>query len=139
MSPPTCGACGLPFLPGELRAVRPDGTAWHAHTQPNSMRRCRLAILASRPRTITTADRALAYADRLDRALDNPPKDRRRTHFRFGKLDVVVVEQAGEPTTVYLEEADSDVVVEATAAELAQAAAAVVDLLTNPPPTRKKR
>jgi len=53
---PTCGACGLPFLPGELRAVRPDGTAWHQETQPNSMRRCREALLANRPRTIITAD-----------------------------------------------------------------------------------
>ena len=53
-------------------------------------------------RPITGADRALAHGDRLTRAIGDTVKPRRRTHFKFGKLEVVVVETSGEPTTVYL-------------------------------------
>jgi len=41
-----CEACGLPFLHGEMVTLRPDGTAVHEATQPDSMLRCRDALLA---------------------------------------------------------------------------------------------
>lgn len=90
-------------------------------------------------RPITGADRALAHGDRLTRAIGDTVKPRRRTHFKFGKLEVVVVETSGEPTTVYLTNGEQSAdLVEATAAELAQAAAAVQQILSNPPIKRKR-
>lgn len=41
----TCAACSLPFQSGELRSIRPDGSSMHDETQPDSMRRCREALL----------------------------------------------------------------------------------------------
>jgi hypothetical protein len=85
-------------------------------------------IVKSRP--ITDIDRMLAAGDRIDRAIGKPPtKDRRRTHLRFGKLVLVVVEQTGEPT----------IIVEATTSELAEAANAVQKILENPPPTKPRK
>ena len=89
--------------------------------------------MSSKPRPITAVDRMLAWADKAD-----PPKSRRRTHRRFGKLDIVVIERAGEPTVVYLTN-DEGVIVEATVAELLQAAAAVRLLLESRPPVKRKR
>lgn len=86
------------------------------------------------PRPITAVDRMLAYADRVD----GTAEPRRRTHRRFGQLDVVVVERDGAPTVVYLTN-DEGVIVEATAAELLQAASAVRLILETPPAKRKKR
>ena len=86
-----------------------------------------------KPRPITDVDRLLAYGDRIA----GKPPARRRTHFRFGKLEVIVIEEASEPTTVYLANRDEAVIVEATAAELAEAANAVLKLLANPPPMKR--
>ena len=86
-----------------------------------------------KPRPITAVDRMLAWADKAD-----PPKARRRTHYRFGKLDLVVIERTDEPTTVYLTN-DEGVIVESTVAELLQAAAAVRLLLESRPPVKRKR
>ncbi len=86
------------------------------------------------PRPITAVDRMLAYADRVD----GTAEPRRRTHRRFGQLDVVVVERDGAPTVVYLTN-DEGVIVEATAAELLQAASAVRLVLETPPAKRNKR
>jgi hypothetical protein len=85
-----------------------------------------------KPRPITDVDRLLAYGDRIA----GKPPARRRTHFRFGKLEVIVIEEASEPTTVYLANRDG-AIVEATAAELAEAANAVLKLLANPPPMKR--
>lgn len=84
-------------------------------------------------RPITAVDRMLAYADKVD----GTAEPRRRTHRRFGQLDVVVVERDGAPTVVYLTN-DEGVIVEATAAELLQAASAVRLVLETPPAKRKK-
>lgn len=93
--------------------------------------------MKSRP--ITDIDRMLAAGDRIDRAIGKPPtKDRRRTHLRFGKLVLVVVEQTGEPTIVYLTNGEG-VIVEATTSELAEAANAVQKILENPPPTKPRK
>lgn len=88
------------------------------------------------PRPITAVDRMLAWADRADPG--RVRAHRRRTHRRFGKLDLVVFEHAGEATTVYLSN-DEGVIIEATVEELLQAADAVRDLLEKPPPVRRKR
>jgi hypothetical protein len=90
-------------------------------------------------RPLTAVDKLLAYGDSIDRALGETSKARRRTHRRFGKLDVVLVEQTDEPTVVYLTNGGDADIVEATAGELAEAAAAVKELLTNPPPVKRKR
>lgn len=92
------------------------------------------------PRPLTAVDRALAYGDKLSLAIGETVKARRRTHYRFGRLDVVVVETTDEPTKVYLtrDEPNPDIV-EVTAGELAQAAAAVGELLGSPPPIKRKR
>ena len=79
----------------------------------------------------------LAYRDRLNRSTGEPQDTRRRTHFRFGQLEVVVVERAAEPTTVYLTNGEA-VIVEALATELIQAADAVQKLLANPPPVKRR-
>lgn len=51
---PRCAACGLPFRADELRALQPDGSSMHDETQPDSMRRCREALLAQRcPRQVS--------------------------------------------------------------------------------------
>jgi hypothetical protein len=91
------------------------------------------------PRPLTEIDRMLAFGDALDAAGGETPKARRRTHRRFGHLDVIVIEVTGEATKVYLSNTeDGSAIVEATALELAQTAAAVAELLANPPPTKKK-
>jgi len=92
--------------------------------------------MKSRP--LTAVDRLLAYGDQLGRALGDTLKARRRTHRRFGKLDVVIVEQTGEPTKVYLTNGTDATVVEATASELTQAAAAIQELMANPPPVKRR-
>ena len=86
-------------------------------------------------RPITAVDRMLSWSDQVT---GDSPKARRRTHRRFGKLDLVVVETTGEPTIVYLTN-DEGVIVESTAAELLQAAAAVRLLLESRPPVKRKR
>lgn len=92
------------------------------------------------PRPITAVDRVLAYGDKLAAALGDTVRARRRTHRRCGRLHVVVVETAGEPTAVYLTrgEADSDIV-EATATELAEAAAVVREIVSEPPPIKRRQ
>jgi hypothetical protein len=85
-------------------------------------------------RPITAADRMLAHG----RAIGLSRSPRRRTHFRFGVLDVVVVEAPGEPTAVYLGNEKDGTVVQATTDELSKAAAAVQQILANPPPARRK-
>lgn len=89
-------------------------------------------------RPITPVDRMLAWSDRVERAIGDEPKVRRRTHRRFGKLDVVVIERTGEPTVVYLTN-EEDVIVEAKAKELVDAARFVEELLRNPPPARRSQ
>lgn len=88
-------------------------------------------------RPITSVDRMLAWSDGFEDAIGEPRRARRRTHRRFGKLDVVVVETTGEPTVVYLTN-EEDVIVEARPKELLDAADAVRDLLANPPPIKRK-
>lgn len=90
-------------------------------------------------RPITGTDRMLAYGDRIARAFGMVSKSRRRTHWRFGRLNVILVEEAGEPTMVYLENEGDGAIIQATATELGEAAAAVQKLLANPPPVRRKR
>ena len=89
-------------------------------------------------RPITPVDRMLAWSDDAERATGDEPKARRRTHRRFDKLDLVVVEQEGEPTVIYLTN-EEGVIVEATVADLFDASDAVRELLTNPPPVKRKR
>jgi hypothetical protein len=90
-------------------------------------------------RRITETDRMLAYSDRIERATGRRGSARRRTHRQFGQLDLIIVEETGRPTTVYMENEDSGVIVEATADELLQAAAAVRELLASPPPSKRTR
>ena len=95
-------------------------------------------IVTKKPRPLTHIDRVLAYGDRMDRSLGQAhAAARRRTHFRFGALDVVIVEETNQPTKVYLENEGSDALVETTAADLAEAANAVLKLLANPPPMKR--
>lgn len=89
----------------------------------------------TKPRPITPVDRMLSWSDQ---ATGDSPKARRRTHRRFGKLDLVIVERTDEPTTVYLTN-EEGVIVESTAAELLQAAAAVRLLLESRPPVKRNR
>jgi hypothetical protein len=92
------------------------------------------------PRPITAVDRVLAYGDQLAVAAGDPVRARRRTHRRCGQLDVIVVETAGESTTVYLTHAAMDsAIIEVTVAELDEAAAVVRELMTKPPPVKRKR
>jgi hypothetical protein len=84
-------------------------------------------------RRITDVDRMLAFEDGINRTIDKPIKGRRRTVRKFGQLEVIVVEETGESTQVYLTNGDG-VIVEMTASELAEAAATVRELLANPPP-----
>lgn len=88
-------------------------------------------------RPITPVDRMLAWSDSADRASGEKPKARRRTHRRFGQLDVVVIYRSGEPTIVYLTN-DEGVIVEAKASELIAAADAVREAMTHPSPSRRK-
>ena len=85
-------------------------------------------------RPITAVDRMLAYADKVD----GTAEPRRRTHRRFGQLDVVVVERDGAPTVVYLTNGSDATIVEASAGELAEAADAVRTLMANPPPLKRR-
>jgi hypothetical protein len=48
------------------------------------------------------------------RAARLAPSVRRRMHFRFGQLDVVIVERDAQPTAIYLENEDGGSIVEAT-------------------------
>jgi len=89
------------------------------------------------PRPLTPVDRLLAWADRSDQAAGIINKARRRTHRRCGKLDVVVVEQTGESTVVYLSEGD-DTILSASAADLVEAAAFVREAIGRPPPVRRR-
>jgi len=92
-----------------------------------------------KPRRITDVDRMLSFDDSLKRAIGETVKARRRTVRRFGRLEIVIVEETDEPTKVYLTNgADDGAVVEATSMELAQAANAVHELLTNPPPIKRR-
>ena len=68
-------------------------------------------------RPYTAVDRMLAWV--ADAYLTEEPE--RRHHQRFGQVDVVVVERSGEPTKVFLANAEG-VIVEATAGELLDAA-----------------
>lgn len=88
---------------------------------------------AARP--ITPVDRMLAWSDGVERAIGDEPKGRRRTHRRFGKLDLVVIERSGEPTVVYLSN-DEGVIVEARPSELFDAAETVREVLAKLPPGR---
>ena len=92
---------------------------------------------SKQPLPITPVDRMLAWSDDAERAIGDEPKARRRTHRRFGKLDVVVVERTGEPTIVYLN--DNDAIIETKASNLLEAADAVREILANPPPIKRKR
>lgn len=56
-----CAACGLPFGDGEFRALLPDGTKLHEATQPDSMRRCRKALLDAQD-SVRMAERACIVA-----------------------------------------------------------------------------
>ena len=94
---------------------------------------------SKQPRPITPVDRMLAWSDDAERAIGDEPKARRRTHRRFGKLDVVIIERTGEPTIVYLTNDEGSEIIEAKAADLLEAADAVRDLLANPPPIKRKR
>jgi|GEM_PF-2140995 len=87
-------------------------------------------------RPITAVDRMLAFGDRLT-GNRHRPAARRRTHFRFGALEVIVVEQAAEPTEVYLTNGNA-VIVETLATDLIQATDAVQKLLANPPPVKRR-
>jgi len=92
------------------------------------------------PRPITAVDRVLAYGDQIAVAAGDAVKARRRTHRRCGSLDVIVVETSGEPTTVYLTHGEMDsAIIETTGSELVEAAAFVRELMTKPPPVRRKR
>lgn len=92
------------------------------------------------PRHITAVDRVLAYGDRIAVAVGDAVKARRRTHRRCGELDVVVVETAGEPTVVYLTQGEPESpIIETTDSELTEAAAFVRELMTKPPPIKRKR
>jgi hypothetical protein len=82
----------------------------------------------------------LAHGDRIRHAGAEPIKARRRTALKFGQLTVVVVEQIDEPTEVFLSNGEHDpAIVEATAAELSEAAKAVSKILAAPPPRRRSR
>ena len=89
-------------------------------------------------RRINTVDRMLSHEDGMKRVIGETVKAHRRTVLRFGQLEVVVVEEPGEQTKVYLSN-DDDSITEATAAELASAAAAVRVLLANPLPIKRRR
>ena len=91
-------------------------------------------------RRITATDRMLAHADKLARAAGEVVGSRRRTHRRLGDIDVVLVEQAGEPTAVYLSDVGDDgVIVELTAERLFEVATLVRELLAAPPPVKRRR
>ena len=90
-------------------------------------------------RRITDVDRMLAHEDGIKRVLGETEKARRRTVRKFGRLEVVIVEETGEVTKVYLTNgAEEGAVVEATASELAQAASAVRETLSNLPPIKRR-
>ncbi len=93
-------------------------------------------------RRITDVDRMLLFEDRLT---GETKKSRRRTVRRFGQLEVVVVEETDKPTKLYLCNFDRESrlmgrceIVEVTMNELEQAAAAVRELLANPPPIKRR-
>jgi hypothetical protein len=90
-------------------------------------------------RRINEVDRMLSHEDGLKRVLGETVKARRRTVRRFGKLEVVIVEETGEPTKVYLTNgAEEGAVVEATANELIEASGTVLKLLADPPPIKRR-
>ena len=90
-------------------------------------------------RRITDVDRMLAHEDGIKRVLGETAKARRRTVRKFGRLEVIIVEETGEPTKVYLTNgAEEGAVVEATVSELVQAMAGINDVLANPPPIKRR-
>lgn len=95
--------------------------------------------MSDKVRPITPVDRMLAFGDKLHREVAESLKGRRRTTITAGQLTAVVVELAGEPTTVFLTNGPEDAaIVEATATELSEVAAGVRKLLSDPPPRRRR-
>jgi len=91
-----------------------------------------------KPRRITSVDRLLAYEDDFKRVMGETKQARRRTVRQFGKLGVIIVEETGEPTKLYLYGTDDDsVIVETTASELERATSGVREVLANPPPIKR--
>lgn len=92
------------------------------------------------PRRINDVDRMLAFEDNLKQVTGETVKARRRTVRQFGQLQVIIVEETGEHTKVYLSNGDAQVIeaTEATASELAQAAEAVRKALAKPPPIKRR-
>lgn len=89
-------------------------------------------------RPITEADRLLDYEKRSSRAVGIKTPKQRRTSRRAGRLHVVVVEAAGEPSRVFLQEARDQSVslVETMVADLRLALAEVEAILALPPRRR---
>jgi hypothetical protein len=95
-------------------------------------------------RRITAADRLLKYERDLDAALGNPAEEglMRRTARRAGELDVVVVEQPGASSRVFLSEADAGDwgdLLETTVEDLRLALRQVEEILARPPERGRKR
>lgn len=88
-------------------------------------------------RKINDVDRMLSFEDVVKRSTGKTSKARRRTVRKFGQLEVVVVEETDEPTQVFLANGDA-VIVRATVGELEQAAASVREILSNPPPIKRR-
>lgn len=96
--------------------------------------------MSDKVRPLTAADRFLAYERDADRAIGRKDdKPRRRTHRRVGAMDVIVIEEAGAPTRVLLAEGPDGAIIETTVAYLRQALAHVEEVISQPPPTRRKR
>ena len=90
-------------------------------------------------RRINEVDRMLAHEDGIKRVLGETKKARRRTVRKFGRLEVIIVEETDEQTKVYLTNgAEEGAVVEATVTDLAQAVSADHELLAYPPPIKRR-
>jgi len=89
-------------------------------------------------RRITDVDRMLRWSDDMDRALDRPKRARRRHHRRIDDFDVIVVEETGQPTMVYLAEPDSSAGFELNVEQLRRVSQFVEEILKQPPPIKRR-
>jgi hypothetical protein len=98
-------------------------------------------VMSDKVRPLTSADRLFAYGRDADRAIGRKnDKPHHRTHRRVGVLDVIVIEEAGAPTRVFLSEGGPDgPIVETTVAALRQALAHVEEIVSQPPPARVRK
>lgn len=96
-------------------------------------------------RRITGLDRMLQHGDQLDKWAERPKKKRRRSAMVVeGKppeatLDVVILEETGEPTTIFVGEPDSSAGVLLSVRQFEAIKAFVQKVLSQPPPVGRRR